>query len=730
MSAGVAVAASPPRVASGTDGGAYATLAEGLSRRLGGRLVPSEGSVQSLELLVGGGVDFALIQQDVLTHVLERDAGAPRERVRVVDRVFFDYLHLLVRRPLHLSTVRELRGLRVWRGPSGSGTRYTANRFLDIIGIAPQAYLDAAPELQGLDLAGLSTALRGGAEAAGLDVAMVVAAPGSDGICRLTSAGLVEILPVDHPTRRRMTAESEAQGASSQLVFASIPGDTYARQPAPVPTLAVPVLLVTSLGPEAGPLVARAREAVHEEWRAMRDASRRRSRSERRTAGVTPAGPHAVCPLPAVEPMAAALVDANLPLYWNDEPSTRLWARWIAFERAWRPVGVLLLVVASAWWLSASPWGARVRRHAVDRPLVFAFVVALVSVLLITLSTYWAERELNENFQSIPESFWSITVYLFSGLEDRTPYTGLGKGLAALGLLLGPALFALLTGHSAKYFISRERTMPRHLTDHVLLLNWNERALQLAEELHSPVVTSGQGHAVIVALTDQAETVERLKKESKERDFAVLEDFYLSVGDPTEERALRSANAQDANTILVLADDRVGERADERTIRSVFMLRRIARAEKRDLHVVVEIVDPANEVVIDEIAEDFPGLLERISGLRVRTCLLAQAALSPGIVEFYSDLLRVSADSNEVYTRPIPDSAVGATFTDYAGHVLRTVIDPPLIPVGIQRFSTRGGRPRIHCNPRPGTPGATLQSGDRLVFLAYDSPTGPLPELS
>ena len=89
------------------------------------------------------------------------------------------------------------------------------------------------------------------------------------------------------------------------------------------------------------------------------------------------------------------------------------------------------------------------------------------------------------------------------------------------------------------------------------------------------------------------------------------------------------------------------------------MLRRIARQTGKRLHVVAELINAANTAVLDEIAQDFPGTLERISGLKIRTCLMAQAALSKGVVDFYSDLLRVSADTNEVYIRPVPDSAVG-----------------------------------------------------------------------
>jgi len=78
-------------------------------------------------------------------------------------------------------------------------------------------------------------------------------------------------------------------------------------------------------------------------------------------------------------------------------------------------------------------------------PFVFGLVLAL-GVALVTMGTYLLEHRINEHFSTLGESFWSITVYLFSGLEDRSPKTDAGRLVATLGLLLGPVLFAVVTG--------------------------------------------------------------------------------------------------------------------------------------------------------------------------------------------------------------------------------------------------------------------------------------------
>jgi TrkA family protein len=369
---------------------------------------------------------------------------------------------------------------------------------------------------------------------------------------------------------------------------------------------------------------------------------------------------------------------------------------------------------------------ARIRRLWIRNKLSFTLALLFgLGIALVTLSTYLLEHERNEHFSTLGESFWSITVYLFSGLEDRSPVTAAGRIVAALGLLLGPALFAVLSGWFARFFIHREKRMPHNLKDHFLLLNWNARAADVVRELHHPIIREREGTFVVVVLTnDESLELRRFKEAGSGRDEA-FEDFYVSVGDPTDERALRNANASDAKSILILSDDESG---DERTIRSILMLRKIAReVERTDLHVVAELCNPANSAVLEELAGDFPGLLEPIAGLQIRTFLLSQAALSAGIVGFYSELLKISPVTNEMYTLDLPVGAIGMTFREYAAMVLKTYPDEPLVPVGVQRIVA--GRARMITNPRRGAPGWLLERGDRLLVMAYLPPLpGALPE--
>jgi hypothetical protein len=248
-----------------------------------------------------------------------------------------------------------------------------------------------------------------------------------------------------------------------------------------------------------------------------------------------------------------------------------------------------------------------------------------------------------------------------------------------------------------------------NLTDHYLLLNWNERGFDILAELHHEVLRQGGRTTPLIILTD--ETLELRK-------FASFADVYPRNGDPTDDAVLRRANTQDARVVVILADETHG---DDRTIRAILQVRKLALEAGRTIRVVAELIDPANDSIVTELAKDFPGRLESVSGLKLRTCVLTQAALTEGITEFYADLLSVKGGTNEVYTLPIPPAAEGWKFSAYAAFVMQRVdARDPLLPVGVYRRVN--GRAVVYTNPKEGTEGAHLQKGDHLVLIAYGPP--------
>jgi len=204
---------------------------------------------------------------------------------------------------------------------------------------------------------------------------------------------------------------------------------------------------------------------------------------------------------------------------------------------------------------------------------------------------------------------------------------------------------------------------------------------------------------------------------------------YFHPGDPSNDRCLLNVNVQDAKSILIMADTNEEKSADEKSIRSLLALQKIAEdIQKTDMHVVIELLKIENYTVVENISRHFPGVIDSISGARIRTLLLAQATIIPGLTSFYRDLLSFGKDTNELYLVPIPSSAVGETFSEYAAKVICGYSNSrqPIIPMGLHRI-TKGNpmlanNPKAHNDDGSENPFYRLQKGDKLLVMTYDAP--------
>lgn len=84
----------------------------------------SQGSLQNLERLLAGQVDFAIVQLDVAKQPMRQG------KVQAVAILANEYVHLIVRKDSGLKTFADLQGKRVAVGTPGSGIRFTANQLI------------------------------------------------------------------------------------------------------------------------------------------------------------------------------------------------------------------------------------------------------------------------------------------------------------------------------------------------------------------------------------------------------------------------------------------------------------------------------------------------------------------------------------------------------------------------------------------------------------------------
>lgn len=355
------------------------------------------------------------------------------------------------------------------------------------------------------------------------------------------------------------------------------------------------------------------------------------------------------------------------------------------------------------WWMRKLFW-----KHQLLRLFVIIGLIWIAGASVLWLAEH---KENEEYFGSLPDAYWSIAVYLFSGLDRGEPVTATGKIIVTTILILSLGVVGIFAGTIASIFVEermgRRRLMPKYkLAEHIIICNWNERGEPVIGQLHAAIVKDKRP---VVVLSEHSDDIDFQEQEQ----FAHLEDVYQIKGDPTNEAVLKKANVQDAFSIIVLADPDQGNLCDAKSILVCMAINDVCKTPgKRKPNIVVEVVDPKNVPHLRRSGAD-----EIVSPGEFGLKLLAQAALSHGLSRVYDNLLTVSAETNEVYLKPVPSGFIGKTFGELA-EVMARERDPrnPVILVGVKTGD------KIFVNPKK-KDFETFSEKDEIVVISFEDPS-------
>ncbi|MCP4679976.1 MAG: hypothetical protein GY854_31685 [Deltaproteobacteria bacterium] len=314
-------------------------------------------------------------------------------------------------------------------------------------------------------------------------------------------------------------------------------------------------------------------------------------------------------------------------------------------------------------------------------------------------------------------SYWNIIILLISGIEDKEPFTVLGRIEATIVLIAGIVIIGLLTGEIVSVLVRRLQRMglvkempPRKglFEQHIVILGINRHLDNIIRHINDAV----RGHHFILVIHPDAETLPIMDSHNYSRVFAL-------AGDPSDKRTLDKASLGKAARIIILSpEDCVDkELKDNQTL--MVTIAAAVRPRKEDIPTVVEIIDDDN-LNYANILHD----VEYINGKQCCERLTSQAVLNPGVTEVYTTLLNFSLETNEIYIIPVPRELLGKTFKEVQLHFL-DLDDEDIIPIGVERVSE--DNPNTKPVFYPGVAGhgddpLTLGQGDRLVVIAYDRP--------
>ena len=194
-----------------------------------------------------------------------------------------------------------------------------------------------------------------------------------------------------------------------------------------------------------------------------------------------------------------------------------------------------------------------VLKYIVNNKLIRLLFIIVFIWLVGTLLLWLFEYRVNpKEFSSFGESFWNMSIYLFSGLDKGAPVTVRGRLLVTIILILSLGIVGIFTATIASIFITdalkgRSKMPSRGFKDHIIICNWNRRGLHLIKELHNPVLKSIRP---IVIVADYEDTIELPQEDEDER----FKGVYFVKGDPTDETILNKAYLQTAYSVIIISD--------------------------------------------------------------------------------------------------------------------------------------------------------------------------------
>ena len=200
--------------------------------------------------------------------------------------------------------------------------------------------------------------------------------------------------------------------------------------------------------------------------------------------------------------------------------------------------------------------------------------------------------------------------------------------------------------------------------DHIIICNWTKKSDLLVKELHNPSVEKKRP---IIVITENPQDVPDFEEDETYRGIMIVK------GNPSNEDSLKRAGIESASTIIILADERLADIADTKTIMTTIAIDHIVP----DIHVVAEVLSSSN---LPFFAYTFVNEIICLELLTER--LLAQSCLTPGVSFIFADLLTQSSDTNEIYVEEIPTHFIGRTFQELREAIV-SLEDQDIILIGL-----------------------------------------------
>lgn len=662
-------------------------------------VVQTSGTLENLRLIDREQVDLALVQNDTAYYFSRGQVmfSLPSSKALAIASLYTELIQIVATQKSEIEHIDQLKGRRIRTGSPPENVSNSATLIFALDGWEAVDLTDVRCKFsQARDLL-LANSLDAAFVTAGVPTPLL-----TETIDGISLQDYVTFLSINEGLANRLIR------AFPYFVYTEIPAHTYSNQETAVKTVGVRAILVARRGFEhtktngrkvPPEFIATVTKLIFEKEEVIRtqhgvegaDLSKYHFSLDEGLYGILD---HKMRPIIPLHPEAKTyyLERGLLKRTLADYLPVILWGT--------------LCLVALTYVIKYRSAIRRVTQRHIHVRLLIVFVCLYV---IGTLAMFFCERYSNRSFESVSESFWSITVYLFSGFEDRYPVTWPGRIISVLIFVLSVFFFGAVAGRFAAAFLRREEAkMPKDVKDHIVICNWNEWGERVIAELRHP---EGRPDADIVIVDN------KVLDEKAEARMPAFHKVHCIHEDPIRHGTLKSARVSLADTIIILADN---QSPDPDAKSAMIILALLSECKRRQPHIIAEVVNSDNSQHLTDAGAD-----ETICTKEIGVGILAHCAINKQLSVVYKDLLTYSFEGNEIYViqrESFPDSFVGKTFAECA-QMLDSHRDHknPVILLGIRR------QDKVIMNPRKTVGGlgdgeVRVEEEDALVAMAFFAP--------
>jgi len=695
------------RLATGSRTGVYYPMGCGIKRIIEDaypnivevEVVETTGTIENLQLINNGQVDLALVQNDTAYYFSHGQVmyTLPSSKAMAVASLYTELIQILATRKSGIEHIDQLKGRRIRTGSPPEDIANSATIIFALDGWEASDLTDVRCKFSEARQMLLSNQLDAAVVTAGIPTPLL-----TDTVDGISLQDHVSIIAIGEGLANRLIRRFP------YFVYTSIPANTYRHQSDPIRTVGVRAILVARKGFEhregdtrrlPPDFVKTLTRSIFEKTDLIRtghgvegaDLSQYDLPLKDGLNGILD---HKLRPIIPIHPQARAYYAEKglLKRTVADYLPTILWS--------------LACLIILGYVIKYRAAIRRLARRHIHVRLILAFVCLYI---LGAVAMFFCERYNNRCFESVGEAFWSITIYMLSGFEDRYPVTWPGRVLSILIFVLSVFFFGAVAGRFAAAFLRKEESMvPKDVKEHIVICNWNERGKRVILELRHP---EGRPDADVVIIDNKAVDEKELAR------MPGANKLYCIHDDPIRHGTLNKAHVSTADTIIVLADS---QSPDPDAKSAMIILALLSECKRRRPHIVAEVLNSDNSQHLTDA-----GANETICTTEIGIGILAHCALNKQLSAVYKDLLTYSFEGNEIYIIPrerFPDVFVGRTFSECANMLYQHRDDRnPVVLLGVRRDD------KVIMNPRRGAAGIPdeelrIEETDALIAIAFSSP--------